>query len=738
MPGTGIPICFACDITRNLDKVNSNFTAVRYDDFYTYYIEVALIKMNRWKKLTAMSLAAAALAVPAVGHAADDLNVYSQDSGQALHIEQIGRYTSGAAVGEGGTEIVAYDANTQRAFSVNGAAKSLDILDLTALKDGKEIPLVKRVALESFGVSASDVTSVAIHPDGSYLAVAVPSNVKTDPGHVVLLDTDGNTLASVEVGALPDMVTFTPDRTKVLVANEGEPSEDYTINPEGSVSIINIADGTDNLTAETAAFTEDIVEDDVRKVNPNPENASYAENLEPEYITVDQDSRFAYVAIQESNAIAKLDLHTNSFTTVKSLGYKDFSKAGIELDPSNKDDGIEIGNWPVLGMYMPDGMTSFQSGGNTYILTANEGDAQDWDGFSEEERVADLAEEDMYALNADLFEGYTQEQLDQLAENGLFDKENLGRLKTSIVAPKNEDGKYEAVYAYGTRSFSVWDANSLQQVYDSGADFEKITAAAIPEYFNATNDEDKFDNRSDDKGPEPESVITGDVDGTTYAFIGLERTGGIMAYDMSNPASPTFSTYFTSRHFQGDEATVDSASGDVAPEGLTYISADDSPTGQPILLAAHEVSGTIAAYALGEASSEEETEQPVTDPKDPAQEEPKPEDTKEETAENPEQAEEEETASEEQAAGEKEQNPEQTEEGNTETNTEATTEETEAAEQETVPTAAAATAADAGEDVEGQHLPNTSTNVFNWMMAGAGAIAAGVIFFVITKLRKRA
>ncbi|QXE01093.1 choice-of-anchor I family protein [Terribacillus sp. DMT04] len=697
--------------------------------------------MNKWKKLTAMSLAAAALAVPAVGHAADDLNVYSQNPGQALHIEQIGRYTSGAAVGEGGTEIVAYDANTQHAFSVNGAAKSLDILDLAALKDGKEIPLVKRVALESFGVSASDVTSVAIHPDGSYIAVAVPSEVKTDPGHVVLLDTDGNTLASVEVGALPDMVTFTPDGTKVLVANEGEPSEDYTVNPEGSVSIINIANGTDNLTAETAAFTDDIVEDDVRKVNPDPENSSYAENLEPEYITVDKDSRFAYVAIQESNAIAKLDLQTNSFTTVKSLGYKDFSKAGVELDPSNKDGGIEIGNWPVLGMYMPDGMTSFQSGGNTYILTANEGDAQEWDGFSEEERVADLAEEDMYALNADLYEGYNQEQLDQLIENRLFEKESLGRLKTSTVAPKNEDGKYEAVYAYGTRSFSVWDANSLQQVYDSGADFEKITAAAIPEYFNATNDEDKFDNRSDDKGPEPESVITGDVDGTTYAFIGLERTGGIMAYDMSNPASPSFSTYFTSRNFQGDEAAVDSNSGDVAPEGLTYIAADESPTNQPILLAAHEVSGTIAAYALGEEPAvkpapEEEAEQPENETKNPAEEEPKPEDTKEEeTAETPEQAGEEEIAENEKPADETEQKPEQTEEVKTEINTEKT-DGTDAAEQQTVPTAAAAL--DAGEDPKGQHLPNTSTNVFNWMLAGAGAIAAGVIFFVINKLRKRA
>lgn len=674
-----------------------------------------------------MSLAAASLALPAVGHA-EELKIYNRDPAQALQVEQIGRYNSGSGIGEGGTEIVAYDAHTKRAFSVNGAARALDILDLNSLKDGNgEIPLLKRVSLESFGVSASDVTSVAIHPEGKYIAVSVPSEVKTDPGHVVLLDTDGNNLASVEVGALPDMVTFTHDGSKVLVANEGEPSDDYTINPEGSVSIINIANGLDKLTAETAAFTDDIVDSGVRKVNPDPENSSYAENLEPEYITVDKDNRYAYVAIQESNAIAKLDLNTNSFTTVRSLGYKDFSKAGIELDPSNKDDGIQIGNWPVLSMYMPDGMTAFQSGGKTYLITANEGDAQDWEGFSEEVRVADLAAEDAYALNADLYEGYTQEQLDQLVQDGLSEDEQLGRLNTSIAAPKNADGKYEAVYGFGGRSFSIWDADSLQQVYDSGADFEKITAEAIPEYFNTTNDEDKLDNRSDDKGPEPETVITGDVDGKTYAFIGLERTGGIMAYDVSNPASPAFSTYFSSRNFQGDEAAVDSASGDVAPEGLTYIPAEDSPTGQTLLLAAHEVSGTIAAYALGEKAEtqpepvpEEETEQPVTEPNDPEEEEPAEETT--------------EPVNEEEISNEEEEPKQESEkaEEQTESATETMTTEPESNEQTTT------SAKSDNDDAKGKPLPNTSTNVFNWLLGGVALVAAGVIFFGMNKLRKRA
>ncbi|WP_176465603.1 choice-of-anchor I family protein [Virgibacillus sp. 7505] len=675
--------------------------------------------MKSWKKWTAMSLAAASLALPAVGHA-EELKAYNRGQAQALEVEQIGRYNSGSGIGEGGTEIVAYDANSKRAFSVNGAARALDILDLNGLKDGKgEIPLLKRVSLESFGVSASDVTSVAIHPEGDYIAVSVPSEVKTDPGHVVLLDTDGNKLASVEVGALPDMVTFTHDGTKVLVANEGEPSDDYTVNPEGSVSIIDVGSGLDNLTAVSANFTDDIVDSDVRKVNPDPENATYAENLEPEYITVDKDNRYAYVAIQESNAIAKLDLQSNSFTTVKSLGYKDFSKEGVELDPSNKDEGIQIGNWPVLSMYMPDGMTAFQSGGKTYLITANEGDAQDWEGFSEEVRVADLAAEDAYALNADLYQGYTQEQLDQLVQDGLFEDDKLGRLNTSFVAPKNAEGKYEAVYGFGGRSFSIWDADSLQQVYDSGADFEKITAEANPEYFNTTNDEDKLDNRSDDKGPEPETVITGDVDGKTYAFIGLERTGGIMAYDVTNPASPAFSTYFSSRNFQGGEAAVDSASGDVAPEGLTYIPAEESPTGQTLLLAAHEVSGTIAAYALGEKPEiqpeplpEEEPERPVTEPNEPEKEEPA-EETTAPVNEEP------------------KQETETVEEETETTTTDPATDEKDSGQ-------TAASAKSDTDDAEGQPLPNTSTNVFNWLLGGVALVAAGVIFFGINKLRKRA
>lgn len=520
-----------------------------------------------------------------------------------LTAKMLGRYSSGAEIDEGGTEIVAYDSKTARAFSVNGAEEAIDILDLSILKKDAtaEIPLLKRVPLSDFGVAASDVTSVAIHPKEGYIAVSVPAPDKTDAGHVVFMSVDGEPLSNVEVGSLPDMVTFTPDGTKLLVANEGEPSEDYSVNPEGSVSIIDVTSPVKKITTDqvtTALFTDNIIGENVRKVHPD---STYAQDLEPEYITVDEDGKFAYVALQESNAMAKLDLETGKFIAVESLGYKDYSIRSNKLDASNKDDAIDIRNWPLLSMYQPDSITSFESGGQTYILSANEGDVQDWDGFSEETRVADQAGD--YQLNADLYAGYNQKQLDRLVENGLFEDSQLGRLTTSTSQPKNADGKYEAIYGFGGRSFSIWHADSMDLAFDSGDDFEQITAKVYPDYFNATNDEDKFDNRSDDKGPEPESVITGSVDGTQYAFIGLERQGGIMVYDLSKPTKPKFDSYFSSRVFHGGDVTKES--GDVAPEGMTFISAEDSPTGKELLLVAHEVSGTIAAYGLGNTSKKD-------------------------------------------------------------------------------------------------------------------------------------
>lgn len=548
---------------------------------------------------TVCTLSLSLFASPIQAAAPEELTSYKKGA-TGLTAELVGRYSSGAAIDEGGTEIVVYDPNSYRAFSVNGAEKALDILDLSVLQEANtmDIPLLKRIPLSDLGVEASDVTSVAIHPDGEFIAVSAPALKKEQPGSVVFLTIDGKQLGHVKVGALPDMLTFTPDGNQLLVANEGEPTEDYTVNPPGSVSMIDVSqpiEDLDDKAVTTVPFEEQVIANDVRKVHPE---SSYAEDLEPEYITIDAAGEYAYVVLQENNAMAKLDIQKQQVVSVTSLGYKDYSIPKNQLDPSNKDDEAAIENWPVLAMYQPDGLTSFEVDGQTYLLSANEGDAQDWEGFSEEARVADLAKD--YQLNAELYKGYNQNQLDKLVKNGLFEEDQLGRLNTSVSQPKNEDGKYEAIYGFGGRSFSVWNADTMGLAYDSADDFEQITAKVYPDYFNSSNDEDGFDSRSDDKGPEPESVITGEIGGTDYAFIGLERQGGIMVYDLSKPTAPKFDSYFSSRVFTGPEAEVTGQSGDVAPEGLAFIPEDESPSGQNLLLAAHEVSGTIAVYAIDE------------------------------------------------------------------------------------------------------------------------------------------
>jgi len=520
-----------------------------------------------------------------------------------LEAKLIARYSSGAAFEEGGTEIVAYDPLHQQLFSVNGAEKALDIISITSLSTAKsdnvqDIKLTKRISLEQLSnqsLSLSDITSVAIHPSNEYVAVAAPADPITDAGYVIFISHDGTYLSHVQVGSLPDMVTFTPDGKLALVANEGEPSDDYSINPVGSVSIIDVEHGVRSVTenAVTTAGFDKVNAEGIRIVKPG---ASFSEDAEPEYIVVSDDSSKAYIVLQESNAIAVLDLTAKQITSVHDLGVIDHSLPGYALDASDKDDVASLKNWPVLGLFMPDGMSMYSVNGKNYILTANEGDAKDLDGFSEEARVADLA--DRIALNASYYKGFTQEELDAMTET-LFEDEQLGRLKTTTSVALNKDGKQEAIYSYGTRSFSIWDADTMELVFDSGDQFERITKLANPAGFNTDNAENNFDNRSDDKGVEPESVTVGQVGDASYAFIGLERAGGIMAYDLSNPAAPVFDLYFSSRSYSANEEIP---SGDVAPEGLTFIEAKNSPTEEALLIVANELSGTIAVYELTESN----------------------------------------------------------------------------------------------------------------------------------------
>ena len=478
-----------------------------------------------------------------------------------------------------GAEIPAFDPITQRTFVISGTSK-LEVLDNS---NPANPTLFGTIDVSRFGTA----NSVAVK--NGVVAVAVESSNKQAPGTVAFYDLDGNFLKAVTVGALPDMLTFTPDGQKILVANEGEPNsynQPNSVDPEGSVSIIDISKGVLGLSQSdvtTANFTgfnsqkSELIGNGVRIFGPN---ATVAQDIEPEYITVSSDSQTAWITLQENNAIAILDLQSGQITDIKPLGYKDHNLPGNGLDASDRDGGINIRNAPVLGMYQPDAIASFTANGQTYLITANEGDARDYRGFSEEVRVSSLNLDPTAFPNA----------------AALRNNAALGRLNvTSTLGDTNGDGDIDQLYAFGARSFSIRDAQG-NLIYDSGDQIEQITASQVPTVFNSNGTSDTFDTRSDNKGPEPEGVVTGTIAGRTYAFIGLERTGGVMVYDVTNPTSPAFVQYITTPT-------------DSAPEGLSFVAAENSPTGKPLLVVSNEESQTTTTYQI--ATQDGQGDKPV-------------------------------------------------------------------------------------------------------------------------------
>ncbi len=497
-----------------------------------------------------------------------------------IRLQVLGTHATGI-FNQSGAEVEAYDASTRRLYSTNTRTSAIDVIDIS---NPAQPRLVQSIDLTPYGRQPNSVDA-----RGGIVVAVVENNTRTDPGQAIFFDsTSGRFLSQVRVGAVPDKVTFTPDGRRVLVANEGEPNPSYTIDPEGSVSIIDISGGAASLTqanvvnAHFRDFPRASLPPDVRITGPG---ATVPQDMEPEYITVSADSRTAWVTLQENNAIGVLDLEAGRFTAILPLGYKDHRLPRNGLDASDGDGRINIANWPVLGMYQPDGIANFRVGTETFLVTANEGDPRPYAGFDEEARVSTLR------LDPTAFPDAERLKLDI----------NLGRLLvTGATGDTDGDGDFDRLHSFGGRSFSIWTVQGAL-VYDSGEDFERITAAAYPGDFNATHDSNRsFDERSDNRGPEPESVAVGEAFGTTYAFICLERMGGVLVYDLSNPRSPRFVQYLNNRDFTGSPAN--GTAGDLGPEGMTFIRAQDSPTASPLLVVSNEVSGTITIYGMSRAT----------------------------------------------------------------------------------------------------------------------------------------
>ncbi len=572
-----------------------------------------------------------------------------------LTLEKIGGFSTGQ-FGVSAAEIPAFDAASKRLFVVNAQLGAVDVLDLSNPANPVKINVLDATAV----LAGAEINSVAVY--NGIVAVAIQAPVKTDNGRMALYRaSDLALLGSVAVGALPDMVTFTPDGNTVLVANEAEPSDDYQIDPEGSVSVIDVRNPAAPVErkATFTAFNGQEATLRAQGVRIYGPGATAAKDLEPEYIAVSADGTTAWVTLQENNALAKVDIANATVTAVLPLGFKDHGAVGNELDAADEEKLINIRNWAgVRGMYLPDSMASYSVGGQTYLVTANEGDARAWgegnaaywagdasQGFVEEFRVKHLVNRNGWAGRAgdDL-----PPQLSALATGGLLNPATfgycgaiagdpagcradnaLGRLNISWTMGyrTNPDGSpmmfsaagvadpagtrlmYDQLYSYGARSFSIWDANGTL-VWDSGSAIEKFIERAdcrlgsnrsIPcaTYFNSGHDEgDAMDSRSDAKGPEPEGLTLGRIGNKTFAFIGMERMGGVLVYDITNPLAPTRVDYLNTR----DEWLTDPPSlataGDLGPEGLVFIAAKDSPNGKPLLVVGNEVSGTTAVLQL--------------------------------------------------------------------------------------------------------------------------------------------
>ncbi|WP_439587910.1 choice-of-anchor I family protein [Hydrogenophaga sp.] len=573
-----------------------------------------------------------------------------------LTLQKIGSYSTGQ-FGVSAAEIPAFDAASKRLFVVNAQLGAVDVLNLTNPISPTKIGVIDATAL----LAGASINSVAVH--NGIVAVAIQAAVKTDNGLMALYRaSDLTLLGSVAVGALPDMVTFTPDGQTVLVANEGEPSDDYQVDPEGSISIIDVRNPAAPVErkATFTAFNAQAAALRTAGVRIYGPNATVAQDLEPEYIAVSADGTTAWVTLQENNALARVNIASATVTDILPLGFKDHGVAGNELDASDTEGGaVTIRTWPgVHGMFLPDAMASYTVGGQTYLVTANEGDARAWgednaaywagdasQGFVEEFRVKHLVNRNGWSGRAgdDL-----PPQLNAIAAGGLLDPavfgycgavagdpagcradSALGRLNISWTMGyrTNPDGSpmmfsaagvqdpagnrlmYDRLYSYGARSFSIWNANG-GLVWDSGAEIEKFLNSTdcrlgstrnIPctDFFNSGHDEGNAkDSRSDAKGPEPEGIALGRIGNKTFAFIGLERMGGVLVYDITTPTAPVRVDYLNTRDEWLTNPPDLATAGDLGPEGLVFIAAKDSPNGKPLLVVGNEVSGTTAVLQL--------------------------------------------------------------------------------------------------------------------------------------------
>lgn len=483
---------------------------------------------------------------------------------------------SNGAEGSNSAEIVAFDPTTDKLYIANSIGVKMDIVNFS---NPSAPVLLNSVSMSPYG----NLNSLTVH--NGVVAVAVENANPQLNGKIVFFDQNGTYISDVTVGAMPDMITFNNDYTKVLVACEGEPKSDYSIDPEGSVGIVDVTSGYATLTAANVTMVNfqsfngqeaALRTQGVRIFGPG---SSAAQDFEPEYITISEDNSTAYVSLQENNAMAVINIAAGTVSAIRPLGTMNYANGNNGLDASDQTAGVFIGSAPIKGLFMPDALAHASIAGTEYIFSANEGDAREYAAITE---VARLSATPLDASIPD--------------QNILKHNQFLGRINvTNASGDTDGDGDIDDIHVFGTRSFSIWNAQTGALVFDSKDLIEQITAQhpTLSGLFNASNSAGAAvsKNRSDDKGPEPEGVAAAVINGNHYLFVSLERVGGVMMFNVDVPSAPVYVGYYNNR-------SVATNGPDRGAEGIITIRKEDSPTGKEIVILANEVSSTLSVFEI--------------------------------------------------------------------------------------------------------------------------------------------
>jgi hypothetical protein len=503
--------------------------------------------------------------------------------------------------GEGSHEIVTYHAGSKRIFATNGVKNSIDIFDISDVANPKK---VSSVSLAPYG---NDVTSVAAGKDVVVAAVLVTetfsaTGVPTTPnGKIVVFDTNGKVLSSADIlGVLPDAVTFAPNGTTALVAieaslvcakdNPATPEKeetDYTkaSDPVGGVSVVDLSNPATPV-VKFAGFDQfNVAAMKAKGIAVSSVVNNVSKDFEPEFVTA-VDNKTAYVTIQEANAIGKLNIETATFEDVTRAFESNLSY--VARDTSDRDSGAGPRSYRnVVGASQPDAIAGFKYGAGNYFITANEGDAREYTCLNDDLRAASLKVDTRRFPNWSTLSGSAE----------------LGRAKVNpTMGDKDGDGDIDTIHLRGSYSMTMY--RNGMPIWDSGELLDQIQIKAfgvanINGSHSYSKDKSTMNyvgqDRSDDKGAEPEGVALGMVGDRRIAILGLERMTALAIFDITQPRMPVFQEWLQML------PTTATPAKDVkhwSPEGIVFVPADKSPSGKALVITSYELSGSISIHQI--------------------------------------------------------------------------------------------------------------------------------------------